>query len=173
MSPIAYLFYEEALDDLVRIRDAEEGANTADRLHAIKYSALDAEHLQQLGRREPPPGTGPFIIQMISGKRHAYTGDHFQEWIQEYMEYLLRPPPEPVPDRGAHIRSTMSTGRINAKEFTAPPAPMPKSTTKVSTTGNRGPGTDVGEASTLIQLMDPDAFLEDFEQNGAAMQGQR
>jgi hypothetical protein len=163
MSPIAYLFYEEVLEDLVHIRDAEEAANAEERLLAIKYCALDGDHLKKLGRREPPPGTGPFVIQIIRGERHSFTGDQFNVWVREYMEYL-NTATAPAADRGTHIRSTMGAGKIKVKDITGPPVQSPKSTTKVSvTTGSRP---NIGESSTSIQLMEPDAFLEDFAQDG-------
>ena len=184
MSPIAYLFCEDdepcEYPESIRQSEEEAGIEDANRLFVLRYSELNVTRLGGMGRRHPPQGSGPCVIQMINGKRHAFTDKRFTEWIEEYIEYLGSQGSETELDLDLarpHIRSTMGSGKIKVSEVlggmgrsgggggreeTSREAPSQKP--KVSANGSQRP--NVGACDTSIQLMEPGCFLEDFPQDG-------
>ena len=181
MSPIAYLFYDNDDDEpcevLETVRQAEEKAGIKDkqRLCVIRYSELDVARLGGMGRQQPPPGSGPCVIQIIDGERHAWMNQRFTEWIGEYIEYLDSKSSESVPvQQQTHVRSSMGAGKIKVSEVIGHGGrggeetrqEVPSQSAKASATKSRGEAPDVGACDSSIQLMEPDCFLEDFAQDG-------
>jgi hypothetical protein len=176
MSPIAYLFCgdDEPCDiPCIRKSEAEAGINDTHRLCVLRYSELNVTRLDGMGRRQPPRGSGPCVIQIINGERHAFTDQRFTEWIEEYTEYLGSQCSASDITR-THIRSTMGAGKIKVSEVLGgmdravggreEPAQVSSQKPKVSAHGSQRP--NVGACSASIQLMEPDCFLEEFAQDG-------
>jgi hypothetical protein len=174
MSHIAYLFHEDALDDIKLIQEAEHraGVSVGSRLSVTHYADLDVGRLHDIGRQKPHPGSGSFIVQIINGERHVFsdtdTDNRFTEWIHEYTEYLQLSDDvvDPIPNRQHHRPAMGGGGKVNLAHVIGRDSEVTKPKgAKVSVNGTKG-RPDVGGCSTSIQLMEPDAFLEDFAQNG-------
>ena len=185
MSPIAYLFCEDDEPcDTAGVRHAEDEAavGAKERLSVMRYSELNVTQLNGMGRRQAPQGSGPCVVQIIQGKRHAFTEHRFTEWIGEYIEYLGSQVPDTSLNRNTHIRSTMGAGKIKVSEVVGRSNEMatdgdprgsgrdveakPPATAKGKVSANSSKRPDVGACSASVQLVEPDSFFKEFAQDG-------
>jgi hypothetical protein len=176
-SPIAYLFYgDDEPCDIACIRQSEDEAGIDDtqRLCVVRYSELNATRLGGMGRRQPPRGSGPCVIQMIDGERHDWLDRRITEWTEEYIEYLA----SKCSEIGPKQRSAMGGGKLNVKDIIdnaradgaeraeSVQQGRPQSAKESAATKSRGASPDVG--ATSIQLQELDCFLQDFANDASA-----
>jgi hypothetical protein len=156
---IAYLFHEDASDDIQRIREAEDNGSVpaSQRLSVIQYNEPNG-HPNQIG-------SGSFVVQIINGTVHVYTKNRLSVWIEEYLEFLRNNKDASSPARN-DIRSTMGAAKVSVSEILDNGITIKTSKQTNDRWVEISSRPDVGVCSTSIQLLAPDTFIEDFAQNG-------